>query len=171
MIEVRKGTLVMLQKEQLVMYGTIGLCRIVTVLPGEQSYVLEPISQGAGQLVVSLDNQITVRELLSREEIWEAIRCAAKAEKVWYGNPDMRSLEYRQAERKTDFSEWIRLSILIRHAKQKSKRDTLQVSPADTKVQKVFERLALEEYCSVFETERDIAKKELKQLIKESEVD
>ncbi len=148
-----------------VMYGTIGLCRIAMRV-SEQNYILEPVYSKTGQLTASFEEGGTVRELTPAEEIDQAFAEIPTWEWVWYPNPDMRGLEYRQAIKNGRFSEWLRLSWSIRNAKQKNRRDTLSVEPEDSRFQRLFERLLSEEYAAVHGLEITDAKKEIRSRMK-----
>ena len=148
-----------------VMYGTIGLCRIVTRM-SDQVCILEPVYSKTGQLTASFEEGGTVRGLSGEAEIDQAFAKLPETEWVWYPNPGMRSLEYRQAIKNASFSEWLRLSWSIRNAKQKNRRDTLSVEPEDSRYQRIFERLLAEEYAAVRGLEIADAKKEIRSRMK-----
>ena len=150
-----------------VMYGSIGLCRIAMIM-SDGVYILEPVYSKTGQLTASFEEGGVVRELLPREKIDEAFSEVKKAEWVWFPNPDMRSLEYKQAIKNGSFSEWLRLSWSIRNAKQKNRRDTLSVEAQDSRFQKVFERLLAEEYSAVNGIDLAEAKKEIRSRMKKT---
>ena len=150
-----------------VMYGTIGLCRIATKI-SEGIFILEPVYSKTGQLTASFEEGGIVRPLLTKEEIDDAFLKMEEAEWVWYSNPGMRSLEYKQAIKMASFAEWLRLSWSIRNAKQKNRKDTLSMEPSDSKFQKIFEKLLSEEYAAVYDLEITDANKEIRVRMKKS---
>lgn len=117
----------MFRKNDLVIYGNNGVCTIKDigpldipgVSPGRIYYTLIPYYSKDSQIFLPVDNQkVTMRQLIQKEELLRLIDEVPSIEPLWIQDEKQREVKYKEALRKCDCRELIRIIKTIYQRKQ-----------------------------------------------------
>lgn len=96
----------MFEKDQLIMCGGHGVCRVVNVTGNpfdrfdkvRRFYVLEPVFEKASTVYMPVDNEkVVMRRIMNREEAEELIDNMTEIETVWIKEEKGREQMYKDA--------------------------------------------------------------------------
>lgn len=101
-----------------IVYGSVGVCRVDSIGPLDMNtksmdrlyYTLVPIYEVGSKVFTPVDNEkVIMRNVLSRREAEEIIEHIHEIETLWVPYEKGREEQYKEALRKCDCKEWIRI--------------------------------------------------------------
>ncbi|HIZ45051.1 MAG TPA: CarD family transcriptional regulator [Firmicutes bacterium] len=123
-----------------------GVCRIVGIseMPelkkGVLYYQLEPVySKGSRIFVPVGSDKLVMRKLVSAEEVEALMNEIPSIETMWIANEKKREEQYREAARKYDCREWIRIIKTIYQRKRSRIEQGKKITYIDEKYMKIAE--------------------------------
>lgn len=126
----------MYEKGELIVYGTEGACRVLSVGPSPFSgvpkdklyYTLEPVYH-TGVIYAPVDVKITMRKVLTRDEAWALINDIPnmEAETAVHGDPRQIVAEYKERIQSCDCRALLRLIRMIYAKNHESSRGLGQI--------------------------------------------
>lgn len=154
----------MFEKNDVVLYGTHGVCRIQDLTEREFAgttktyYVLAPVYDPASVIYVPVDSPKLVgkmRRLASREEIVSQFHGTSGEESLWIEDEPQRRLVYGQILEKGERCQLIRMirALYLHQKKQQSKGRRLHM--ADEQFLRDAEKLIEDEIAYVFDLRRE----------------
>lgn len=117
----------MFQKDDFVIYGNKGVCTIkdigpidiAGVSPGRIYYTLIPYYTKDSQIFLPVDNiKVTMRPLIHKEELLQLIEEIPFIEPLWITDEKQRETQYKEALRKCNCREQIRIIKTIYQRKE-----------------------------------------------------
>lgn len=154
----------MFQKNDIVLYGSHGVCIIQDISDltfGNHSgtyYILKPVYDEKSTIFVPLHNSFLtdkLRHILSETEIHQILSLLPQEPSTWLENIDERKAQYRKTLLGTDRLEIIKLiRSLYLHQKQQNSRGKKLYS-ADEHMLKEAERLLYDEFAYVLKIDRE----------------
>lgn len=102
---------------ELVIYGSYGVCRVAEVgIPDAQGlmksmyYTLEPYYKSGSKIFTPVDNKkVVMRKIVSKKEAIELIDEIKNIEALWITDEKKRETEYKDAVRKYDLRELVKI--------------------------------------------------------------
>jgi len=160
----------MFQINDIVTYGTNGVCKIESITKKEFSgttkeyYVLKPVNDAAATLYVPVHNEKVVskmRKILSEQEVYQLIETMPEQEKIWFQKDNERKEEYKKIIARGDHGELIGMIKAIYLQKKKREEEGKRLHISDDRFFKEAERILYDEFQYVL----NIKKEELLPLI------
>ena len=145
----------MFQKNDTVVYGVHGVCKIDDITKKEfmgsqkEYYVLKPISDSAATLYVPIHNEKLLkkmRKILSKQEVYRLIETMPHKEILWFENENERKEQYKKVIAKGDHSELIGMVKAIYLQKQKREAEGKHLYISDERFFKEAERILYDEF-------------------------
>lgn len=108
----------MFEKNEYIIYGTSGVCRIEDITTMNMDgvsrdklfYVLAPSSQKGGKIFTPVDSKKTLmRRILTREEATRLIDEIPDIEQLWFTSDKLREEKYKECMRSCDCREWVKI--------------------------------------------------------------
>lgn len=146
---------VVFEKEQYVVYGKMGVCRVVDrqllALGGdkEEYYILAPVRDPRSSVYVPCGNETLMarlRPLLTKEEIDEILSCVAQADIPWTEDRGERATQFRAIINGGDRRQILRLVRCLYEKKQEKLAAGKKLSAADEAFLQECIRLVEEEF-------------------------
>ena len=153
----------MFQKNDTVVYGVHGVCKIEDITMKEfmgsqkEYYVLKPISDSAATLYVPIHNEKLLekmRKILSKQEVYRLIETMPHKEILWFENENERKEQYKRVIAKGDHSELIGMVKAIYLQKQKREAEGKHLYISDERFFKEAERILYDEFQYVLNIKR-----------------
>lgn len=150
----------MYQVNDVVIYGTHGVCMVVEVgsLPmlhvdkRKKYYTLKPVFQQESMIYAPVENQkIVMRPILSKEEVEELLQNIPAIETVWITNEKERESQYKDAIRTCDCRELIKVIKTLYLRKKTRQQDGKKPTAVDEKYFRIAEEQLYEELGYVLE--------------------
>lgn len=151
-------------RNDLVLYGTEGLCRITDItvrdLYGEnvEYYVLKPMENGNSTIFVPTGNEALtarMRRILSAEEIYALIRTMDGEETEWIENENVRKQQYREILSEGDRRSIMKMIKAVSLHGEERKRMGKKLHQCDERFLKDAEKILYEEFAYVLNIEKD----------------
>lgn len=148
----------MYQINDTVLYGTHGVCQIAEITqqsfgnPTKTYYVLKPVHNPSSTIYVPVDSEALtskIRQVLSREEIYELIHSMPYEESYWIENEPERKERYREIIAKGDRHELIQMLKALYHHQQQQALRGKKLHAADERYFKEAEKLLYDEFALV----------------------
>lgn len=119
----------MFQVDDYIVYGGNGVCKVLDIgIPtisgidkNRQYYTLQPIYQNGSTIYAPVDNEkVVIRKTISKEEANELINNIPSIVILWVEDDKMREEKYKEAMRKYDCKEWIKIikTLYLRKARR-----------------------------------------------------
>lgn len=162
----------MFQKDEYIIYGTTGVCKVLDVTPVDMDgaakdslfYILQPYLNKTSRIFVAVDNQKTImRRILSKEEVNELITEITEIEELWIESDKMREQCYKDCIRSCDSREWIRIIKTLYRRRQQRTAKGKKITATDEK----YLRLAEDNLYTEFSIPLQIPKDEMEAYITE----
>lgn len=153
----------MFEKEDIILYGVHGVCKITELVEREyggvskQYYVLKPMyNDNTSILYVPVDSQALVskmKRVLSAEEIYALIRSMPKEQAIWIEDERERKARYKEILEHGERFELVgMIKALYQHQKDQEKRGR-HLHVADERFFKTAEKILYDEFALVLEIE------------------
>lgn len=143
-----KGSVLMFNRGDYIIYGTSGVCQVEDIttmnmqgIPRDRLYyVLNPSSQRGGKIYIPVDNQKTLmRRILTQEEAARLIDTIPEIEELWITNEKMREEKYKECMRSGDCREWIKIIKTLYMRKMQRSAQGKKITSTDEKYLKMAE--------------------------------
>ncbi len=154
----------MFKKNDIVMYGATGVCRVVDIGTPEFAqeaerlyYFLEPIYQN-GLIYAPIDNEtVSIRYVISRSEANELIESIDGIQVEHFGGQSMQqvSQKYQQILDKHDCRELLMLTKSIHAKALESLKQNKRLGQIDKRFKKKAEELLFGEFSIALDMEKD----------------
>ncbi|MDY3918993.1 MAG: CarD family transcriptional regulator [Candidatus Limivivens sp.] len=157
----------MFEEGTLVVYGNSGVCKVVGFTHMDMAgvdrkrlyYVLQP-QYGQGTVYTPTDSQkAVIRPILTEQEAMELIQKIPKIETLWIENEKQRELCYKEAIRKYDCEEWVKIIKTLYLRKKERVNRGKKITSVDEKYWKLAEDLLYGELACSLKIERDQVEK------------
>lgn len=154
--------------------GSNGVCRVKEIGPLSMNgadrtrkyYTLEQIYPGGGRIFTPVDNQkVVMRPVLSKAEADELVDEMTDIDILWISNDRKREDEYKQALRKCDCKELVRIIKTLYQRKKTRIAAGKKVTAADEKYFKIAEDCLYGELAISFNMEKDEVKEYIKKCV------
>ena len=154
----------MFQKDELILYGTQGVCRIVDICErafGKMKntyYVLAPVYDPRSTVYVPTDREALVakmRRVLSKKEIVALIRSMPEEKPAWVEDESLRREQYRAVLAAGDRAELVRVIKALYLHRQKQQENGKKLHLADEVFLKEAEKLLYDEFALVLGLSRE----------------
>lgn len=138
----------MFEKNEYVVYGTSGVCRIEDITAMSMDgvskdrlfYVLTPSSQKGGKIFTPVDSQKTLmRRILTREEATRLIDEIPDIEELWITNDKLREGTYKECMKSCDCREWIKIIKTLYLRKEARSAQGKKITSTDEKYLRMAE--------------------------------
>ncbi len=144
----------MFEKNQLIMCGGHGVCRVVNVTGNpidrldkvRKFYVLEPVFEKASTVYMPVDNdKVIMRRIMSKGEAEELIDNISQIETVWIKEEKTREQMYKEAIRTYDCESLVRIIKTLYQRKQSRIKEGKKVLSSDEQYLRKAEALLYSE--------------------------
>lgn len=160
--QVVRRTVSMFQVNDVIVYGTQGVCKIVgteeKMVNGTKKnyYVLKPVSDKGATIFAPADNELVLkkmRRLLTRDEIHQLIDSMQSENVVWINNENARKERFRGILAKGDHLELISMIKSIYAHKQEREAEGKRLHMSDEHFFKDAEQILYHEFQYVLQIE------------------
>ena len=153
-----------------IMYGTQGVCTIVEITEKDfmgakkEYYVLKPMNDKGATLFAPVSTKAgnKMREILTKEEVYELIERMATEETNWIKNDNLRKDTYKKIIVNGDHIELIQMIKALHLHREKRESEGKHLYLSDERFLKEAERIL----CDEFQYVLNVKKEELVVLIK-----
>ncbi len=144
----------MFEKDQLIMCGGHGVCRVVNVMGNpfdrfdkvRMFYVLEPVFEKASTVYMPVDNdKVVMRRVMNRDEAEELIDNINEIETVWIKEEKGREQMYKDAIRTYDCQSLVQIIKTLYMRKQSRIKEGKKVLSSDEQYLRKAESLLYSE--------------------------
>lgn len=148
----------------MVLYGTEGICRITDIsvqnMHGEdvEYYVLKPVGENNSTIFVPTGSEVLtarMKRIMSAEEIYALIQTMPDEESEWIENENMRRQRYREILADGDRKDLVRMIKAIYLHEQERKKMGKKLHLSDEKFLRDAEKLLYEEFAHVLNIKKD----------------
>ena len=152
----------MFQINDVIIYGTQGVCRIEgtedRIVSGVKKayYVLKPVGDAGSTIFAPKDNEIVqkkMRRLLTKEEIHKLIDSMPEENAIWVTNENERKELYKGILAKGDHMELIKMIKAIYAQKQEREADGKRLHISDERFFKDAEQILYNEFQYVLDVD------------------
>lgn len=153
----------MYKKDDIVMYGTPGVCRVAGITEKTfagstyRYYELRPVYDEKSTLFVPVDNQALVEKMhrvLSAEDIQELIQAAPGEETVWIEDETERKKRYKEIVESGDRKALICAIKALYSHQQEREKEGKKIHVCDERFFKEAERILYDEFAYVLRIDR-----------------
>ncbi len=153
----------MFSVNDVVMYTTYGICKVSNIIEmtfggnTNQYYVLHPLSENKTELTIPVDNPMTklrLHPLLSEVEINDLIHQIPFLDVYWIERDNDRKVKFGEIVKSGDRKETLRLIKCIKYHAHDIKDKGRKLHATDETAMKDAEKLILDEFSYVLNTER-----------------
>ena len=153
-----------------VVYGTNGVCQVKAVGRMDSSimdnkreyYTLVPIYSKTGKIYVPVDSEkVFIRKILSKEEAVSFVDEIKDIEKLWVADEKTRENTYKEALRKQDCREYVRIIKTIYSRKEERISENKKVTATDER----YFRMAEEQLYGELAVSLSIKKEDVQEYI------
>lgn len=132
----------MFEKGDVIIYGNDGVCTVEKIGPldsklttkGRIYYTLQPVYRKESRIFTPADNEkVCMRSVISKKEAMELIDDIVNIEFLWITDEKGREYEYKEAIRKCDCRELVRIIKTIYSRKQSRIAEGKKVTAVDDK--------------------------------------
>jgi CarD family transcriptional regulator len=160
----------MFQINDIVVYGTTGVCRVTDIakekyLGKEETeyYVLQPVFNNKMVIKTPVNNQkVVMRNIINKNDVLSLIDDMANKEAISINNDRERSELCKAALRTGDIEEWIRVIKILKLEQKEKSAAGKKLNKIDEEIMKAAEKQLFEEFAIVLE----IPPEEVNQYIK-----
>lgn len=152
----------MFQRNDTVMYGNTGVCRIVDIRPEKFAdrelvyYILQPVYSESETIYCPVDgDKVKIRKLLSVQEIHELIGLMPDTQTEWIENDQLRKEKYTEILRNGDHKELVKLIKTLHVHREEKSREGKKFHLADEKISNEAEKILHGEFAHVLHIQPD----------------
>lgn len=162
---------------ELIIYGGNGVCRVEKIGPIDTGaakdrmyYTLNPLKNKDSRIFTPVDNQkVIMRPTMKREDALELIDQIQDLETLWIVDERKRETEYKEAVRKCDCREYVKIIKTIHQRKKARLADGKKVTAVDERYCTIAEDNLYEELSVALDMDRTQTKLFVEQKVKEKE--
>ena len=163
---------------ELIIYGGNGVCRVEKIgsidtgmgTKGRMYYTLNPLKNKDSRIFTPVDNEkVIMRPTMTKEDALALIDQIQNVETLWIGDERRRETEYKEAVRKCDCREYVKIIKTIYLRKEARLADGKKVTAVDERYYAIAEENLYGELAVALGMDRDQAKTFVEQRVKELE--
>lgn len=163
---------------ELIIYGGNGVCRVEKIGPIDTGmgtkdrmyYTLNPLKNKDSRIFTPVDNEkVIMRPTMTKEDALALIDQIQNVETLWIGDERRRETEYKEAVRKCDCREYVKIIKTIYLRKKARLADGKKVTAVDERYYAIAEENLYGELAVALGMDRDQAKTFVEQRVKELE--
>ena len=133
---------------ELIIYGGNGVCRVEKIGPidtgmgtkGRMYYTLNPLKNKDSRIFTPVDNEkVIMRPTMTKEDALALIDQIQDVETLWIGDERRRETEYKEAVRKCDCREYVKIIKTIYLRKEARLADGKKVTAVDERYYAIAE--------------------------------
>ena len=133
---------------ELIIYGGNGVCRVEKIGPidtgmgtkGRMYYTLNPLKNKDSRIFTPVDNEkVIMRPTMTKEDALALIDQIQNVETLWIGDERRRETEYKEAVRKCDCREYVKIIKTIYLRKEARLADGKKVTAVDERYYAIAE--------------------------------
>lgn len=164
---------------ELIIYGGNGVCRVEKIGPVDTGmgkndrmyYTLNPLKNRDSKIYTPVDNEkVIMRPTMTREDALKLIDQIQDVETLWVGDERRREAEYKEAVRKCDCREYVKIIKTIYLRKKKRMADGKKVTAVDERYFAMAEDNLYGELAVALDMDKVQAKAFVEQRVKEMSV-
>lgn len=161
---------------ELIIYGGNGVCRVEKIGPidtgmgtkGRMYYTLNPLKNKDSRIFTPVDNEkVIMRPTMTKEDALALIDQIQNVETLWIGDERRRETEYKEAVRKCDCREYVKIIKTIYLRKEARLADGKKVTAVDERYYAIAEENLYGELAVALGMDRDQTKIFVEQRVKE----
>ncbi len=161
---------------ELIIYGGNGVCRVEKIGPidtgmgtkGRMYYTLNPLKNKDSRIFTPVDNEkVIMRPTMTKEDALALIDQIQNVETLWIGDERRRETEYKEAVRKCDCREYVKIIKTIYLRKEARLADGKKVTAVDERYYAIAEENLYGELAVALGMDRDQTKTFVEQRVKE----
>ena len=161
---------------ELIIYGGNGVCRVEKIGPidtgmgtkGRMYYTLNPLKNKDSRIFTPVDNEkVIMRPTMTKEDALALIDQIQNVETLWIGDERRRETEYKEAVRKCDCREYVKIIKTIYLRKEARLADGKRVTAVDERYYAIAEENLYGELAVALGMDRDQTKTFVEQRVKE----
>ena len=161
---------------ELIIYGGNGVCRVEKIGPidagmGQKDrmyYTLNPLKNRDSRIFTPVDNEkVIMRPTMTREDALALIDQIQNVETLWIGDERRREAEYKEAVRKCDCREYVKIIKTIYLRKKERLADGKKVTAVDERYFTIAEDNLYGELSVALDMDKVQAKAFVEQRVKE----
>ena len=161
---------------ELIIYGGNGVCRVEKIGPIDTGmgtkdrmyYTLNPLKNKDSRIFTPVDNEkVIMRPTMTKEDALALIDQIQDVETLWIGDERRRETEYKEAVRKCDCREYVKIIKTIYLRKKARLADGKKVTAVDERYYAIAEENLYGELAVALGMDRDQAKTFVEQRVKE----
>ena len=161
---------------ELIIYGGNGVCRVEKIGPidtgmgtkGRMYYTLNPLKNKDSRIFTPVDNEkVIMRPTMTKEDALALIDQMQNVETLWIGDERRRETEYKEAVRKCDCREDVKIIKTIYLRKEARLADGKKVTAVDERYYAIAEENLYGELAVALGMDRDQTKTFVEQRVKE----
>lgn len=161
---------------ELIIYGGNGVCRVEKIGPidtgmgtkGRMYYTLNPLKNKDSRIFTPVDNEkVIMRPTMTKEDALSLIDQIQNVETLWIGDERRRETEYKEAVRKCDCREYVKIIKTIYLRKEARLADGKKVTAVDERYYAIAEENLYGELAVALGMDRDQTKTFVEQRVKE----
>lgn len=155
----------MFNKDELIIYGSTGVCRVQSVEEGDYSgsgkkqlyYVLKPLYQDGLIYTPVSNDKVFMRPVISRDEVHRLISSIPSIKAEAYNNPSTQQLNehYAQCMRSHSCQDLLELIMSIYCKKQLAEKQKRRFGQVDAKYMKRAEDMLYSEFAVALDIPKD----------------
>lgn len=147
-----------------IIYGNHGVCKVEEIGSLDISgldksldcYTLQPVFSKASTLYTPVDNEkVSMRKVITNEEAEELIEQIADTELLWVENDKQREETYKEALRKRDCTDWVKIIKTLYVRKQERLSQGKKLTFTDEKYLSIAQDFLYGELSIAMDMDRD----------------
>ena len=153
----------MFSKNDYIIYGTTGVCKITDIVKKKfntnterEYYILKPAYDPNSTIYAPVDNtMINTRKIMTLKEVYELIKSMPDNETIWIDDINLRKEKYNEILKRGDNVELVKLIRTLYLEKEKKKIEGKKLYVGDEKIMSEAQRLLHEEFALVLNIKVD----------------
>ena len=168
----------MFEKDQLIMCGGRGVCRVVSITDNpvdrrdkvRKYYVLEPLFEKASTIYTPVDNdKVIMRRVMTKEEAEELTKRVTEIDTVWIQEEKNREQMYKEAIRTYDCRSLVQVIKTLYIRKQNRIQEGKKVLSSDEQYLRKAEELLYSEMSVALSIPREEVETYIKDVVRRQE--
>lgn len=147
LLSIKESEVTMFHVNDFVVHPTGGICRVEKIAPLEipgadknrDYYFLIPIREKGGKVFVPIDNDSTIRGVMTSDEAWELIDEIPSIEELSVETDKQRELRYKEAIKSLDCRELVKIIKNLTSRRTKRLMEGKKTTATDDKYIKIAE--------------------------------
>lgn len=153
----------MFSKNDYIVYGTTGVCKIIDIVKKNfnknlerEYYVLKPAYDTNSTIYAPVDNKtVSIRKIMTINEVYSLINTMPHTEIIWIEDINLRKEKYTKILKSGDNKQLVKLIRTLYLEKEKKKVEGKKLYVNDEKIMTDAEKLLHEEFALVLDIKVD----------------